>query len=78
MSQDRTVPMANQIASFFAAYPHAQAVEGTYDHIKKFWDPRMRAKLAEKVAAGGEGLSEIALEAAKKFPPPGADKRAAG
>ena len=28
----------------------------------------MRKKLAEKVAAGGEGLSEIALEAARKFP----------
>lgn len=68
MSQDSIVRMANQIATFFATYPRAQAVEGTYDHIKKFWDPRMRKKLAEKVAAGGDGLSEIALEAARKFP----------
>lgn len=68
MSQDSIVRMANQIATFFATYPHAQAVDGTYDHIKKFWDPRMRKKLADKVAAGGDGLSEIALEAARKFP----------
>jgi len=67
MSQDSIVRMANQIATFFAIYPRPQAVEGTYDHIKKFWDPRMRKKLAEKVAAGGDGLSEIALEAARKF-----------
>jgi transposase len=53
MSQDSIVRMANQIATFFATYPRPQAVEGTYDHIKKFWDPRMRKKLAEKVAAGG-------------------------
>ncbi len=69
MSRETIVRMANQIASFFAAYPHGQAVEGTYDHIKKFWDPRMRAQLAALVAAGGEGLNEIALEAARKFPP---------
>ena len=78
MTPETLVRMANQIASFFAAYPRAQAIEGTYDHIKKFWDPRMRAKLAEKVAAGGEGLGEIALEAARKFPPPAGDTRAAG
>lgn len=69
MSEDTIVRMANQIATFFATYPHAQAVEGTYDHIKKFWDPRMRKQLAMKVAAGGTGLSAIALEAARKFPP---------
>lgn len=68
MSQDSIIRMANQIATFFATYPRAQAVQGTYDHIKSFWDPRMRKKLAEKVAAGGDGLSEIALEAARKFP----------
>ena len=67
MSQDSIVRMANQIASFFASYPHGEAVEGTYDHIKKFWDPRMRAQLSAKVAAGGAGLGEIALEAARRF-----------
>jgi formate dehydrogenase subunit delta len=69
MTEETIVRMANQIAAFFATYPHEQAVEGTYDHIKKFWDPRMRKQLAEKVAAGGNGLSAIALEAARKFPP---------
>lgn len=69
MSQDRIVPMANQIASFFAVYPREQAVEGVYDHIKKFWDPRMRAKLLQRVQEGNKDLNELVIEAAKKLPP---------
>jgi formate dehydrogenase subunit delta len=69
MTQDRIVPMANQIAAFFAAYPREEAVEGVYDHIKKFWDPRMRAKLLERVGAGDKDLHELVLAAAKKLPP---------
>ncbi|MGE4373196.1 MAG: formate dehydrogenase subunit delta [Xanthobacter sp.] len=64
---DKLVYMANQIATAFAQHPHAEAVEETRSHIRKFWDPRMRAKMAEHVAAGGEGLSPVALEAMKEL-----------
>jgi formate dehydrogenase subunit delta len=56
--------MANQIADFYRLKPEEQAVAGTADHIKKFWDPRMRAKMAEHLANGGQGLSPSALKAA--------------
>ena len=58
--------MANQIALFFAAYPQQEAVAGVADHLKKFWEPRMRRQLAEYIAGGGAGLHALVLEAAKQ------------
>lgn len=68
-SADKLVYMANQIATAFAQQKHAEAVDSTRTHIRKFWDPRMRAKIAEHVAAGGEGLSPIAREALEGLAP---------
>ncbi len=68
-TNDRLVYMANQIATFFASQPHAAAVEGTRVHIEKFWDPRMRSKIAEHIDHGGEGLSPIAREALEGLKP---------
>ena len=66
MTIQRLVHMANQVASFFISYGEAEAIKSTADHLKSFWDPRMRreieAHLAEKV---GAGLSHAALEAVK-------------
>ncbi len=67
-TDDRLVYMANQIATFFASQPHAAAVEGTRVHIQKFWDPRMRAKIADVLALPENGLSPIAREALKGLP----------
>lgn len=64
MSKD-IVRMVNQISDFFKAYPHEEAVRETATHLRNFWDPRMRAQLSEYLSAGGDGLSEIALEAAR-------------
>ncbi|MFG1374486.1 formate dehydrogenase subunit delta [Xanthobacter oligotrophicus] len=60
---EKLVYMANQIATAFSAQKHDEAVEATRIHIQKFWDPRMRSKIAEHIAHGGEGLSPIAKEA---------------
>jgi formate dehydrogenase subunit delta len=37
--------MANQIGKFFAAQPHDDAVASIEDHLRKFWDPRMRRSI---------------------------------
>ena len=43
MDIDNLVRMANQIGTFFSAYPdREEAMEGIATHIHKFWDPRMR------------------------------------
>ncbi|MBB6307685.1 formate dehydrogenase subunit delta [Xanthobacter tagetidis] len=67
-TEDKLVYMANQIATAFAQLKHEEAVVQTRTHIAKFWDPRMRAKIAERVAHGGEGLSPIAKEALEGLP----------
>jgi formate dehydrogenase subunit delta len=61
------VHMANQIAHFFAGYPHEVAVAGVADHLQKFWEPRMRRQLFEHIDQGGAGLDALVLEAAGKL-----------
>jgi formate dehydrogenase subunit delta len=56
MSPDKLVYMANQIGKFFAGQGPDEAVVGTATHIRKFWDPRMRAAILAHVEAGGVGL----------------------
>jgi formate dehydrogenase subunit delta len=57
------VHKANQIALFFASYPHEEAVAGVADHLRKFWEPRMLRQIVAFVAAGGPGLHQVAREA---------------
>lgn len=63
------VHMANQIAMFFASYPRDEAVASVTDHLKKFWEPRMRKQIIEYVVHGGPGLHELALEAVRNLQP---------
>ena len=53
----KLVMMANQIGTFFQSQGADLAVSGTADHIRKFWDPRMRKAIFAHVDAGGEGLA---------------------
>jgi len=64
------IHMANQIAQFFASYPHDEAVAGVTDHFKSFWEPRMRKQIEEYVAqTGGTGLHALAVESVKRLAP---------
>jgi formate dehydrogenase subunit delta len=56
MEIEKLVYMANQIGKFFAAQGEEAAVAGIADHMRKFWDPRMRAQVIAHLDAGGEGL----------------------
>ncbi len=56
MSADKLVLMANQIGQFFASQGQDKAVPGILNHLKKFWDPRMRAAIEQHLRSGGEGL----------------------
>src|SRR5882757_8210659 len=56
MSPDRLIYMANQIGWFFRSQGHDKAVPGIADHIKKFWDPRMRKAIFAHLHSGGAGL----------------------
>lgn len=58
------VHMANQIGEFFSAYPDRnEALDGIANHIRKFWEPRMRLKLFESIDQGQTGeLSELVAQ----------------
>lgn len=65
IDMDHLVLMANQIGDFFAPYPPERAREGLRNHLRTYWDPRMRKALLEHVDAGGEGLQGRVIEAAR-------------
>ena len=66
MSPDKLAYMANQIGKFFAHQKHDQAVASIEDHLRKFWDPRMRSDILAHLDAVAldplvrEAITEIA------------------
>jgi formate dehydrogenase subunit delta len=52
----RLVYMANQIGRFFTPQSPATAVAGIENHLRKFWEPRMRARIIAYVENGGGEL----------------------
>jgi formate dehydrogenase subunit delta len=63
MSPDRLIYMANQIGKFFSSQGHDSAVPGIAEHIRKFWDPRMRSAILAHLDKGGEGLDPSVRDA---------------
>jgi len=61
---ERVVAMANQIARNIAVQAEADPAGATAEHIRAFWDRRMKALLAAHLDAGGEDLAPVAREAA--------------
>ncbi len=59
MPPEKLVMMANQIGAFFKAQGEAQAPAAISDHLKKFWEPRMRADIVAHLGAGGAGLDPL-------------------
>lgn len=68
MLPDRLVMMANQIGKFFV-YQGSEdvAVDGIADHIKKFWDPRMRVAAFALLHEDGAGLDPLPRRALEKL-----------
>ena len=64
---EQIVRMANDIGNFFRAEPDRQvALDGVSNHINKFWTRRMRQRLIDYVARGGNELDELPLAAVKQ------------
>jgi formate dehydrogenase subunit delta len=55
-SPDKLIYMANQIGKFFSSQGSDKAVAGIAEHIRKFWDPRMRSAIFAHLDRGGAGL----------------------
>jgi formate dehydrogenase subunit delta len=65
MSPEKLVHMANQIATFFESQPGDDRAERVAQHLSDYWDPRMRAQIAEIVRGRDHGLSPLAQEAVR-------------
>ncbi len=63
MRPDCLVYMANQIGQFFRYQRENEMVPGIADHIKKFWDPRMRDAIFAYIEQGSDGLDPPVKEA---------------
>ena len=71
MDVQNLVKMANQIESFFRSEADPEvAVAGIENHIRRYWEPRMRAAIIAHHAQGGEGLGDLARRAVGKLPLP--------
>lgn len=52
MNIDNLVTMANQIGAYYETLPdRSQAIHDIAEHIRKFWEPRMRRELLAFVDA---------------------------
>ena len=64
MNVDQLVRMANDIGNFFRGETREEdQIAGVANHLRKFWDQRMRRQLVAHLNAGGEGLCEPARSA---------------
>jgi formate dehydrogenase subunit delta len=67
MDEQNLIDMANRIGEFFESMPdHEEALAGIADHIRRFWEPRMRRTLLgalDQPDAGGLQMSAIVKEA---------------
>jgi formate dehydrogenase subunit delta len=64
MHNEILVQMANDIANFFhGADDPGAAPRSVADHLRRYWDPRMRKQIMAYYAEGGAGLSDIARAA---------------
>lgn len=60
------VRLANRIGDFFEAFPdHGEAIDGVAQHLRRFWEPRMRRRLYAYLdgPAAGAGLHALVREA---------------
>ena len=58
---DQLIQMANRIGDFFEALPDRQeGLDGIADHIKKFWEPRMRTAMLDFLAQNPDGRTQDA------------------
>lgn len=66
-TSDTLVRMANDIANFFRAQGEERAITGIANHVRLFWEPRMKKQIFEHIERGGEGLKPLTLKALQKL-----------
>ena len=69
----KLVMMANQIGKFFAPQRNGDPAAAIATHLRKFWDPRMRAAIIAHVdEKGGADLDDPVRQAVRQLKEAGA------
>ena len=63
MNIDHLVKMANEISAFWEGEAGPKAPAEVASHLKRFWEPRMRAEIIAHYRRGAAGLEDVAREA---------------
>jgi len=65
MDLDNLIVMANRIGQFFEAQPDRdEALAGLAEHLKKFWEPRMRTQILAALGTADQAhMHEIVVAA---------------
>ncbi|HEX4209463.1 MAG TPA: formate dehydrogenase subunit delta [Candidatus Binataceae bacterium] len=64
MDRHHLISMANDIGGFFATMPdHEEAVTAMAQHLRNFWEPRMRHEILAYNREGGSDLVPLARDA---------------
>jgi formate dehydrogenase subunit delta len=64
VSLHHLISMANDIGGFFATMPeHDEAVSAMTQHLRNFWEPRMRSEIIAYAQGSGADLIPFAREA---------------
>jgi formate dehydrogenase subunit delta len=68
MNNDNLIRMVNRIGAFFAAMPdREEAMRDLAQHVRRFWEPRMRRQLFEHLEVRhGEGVDELVVNALRR------------
>jgi formate dehydrogenase subunit delta len=73
---DKLIHMANQIGKFWMTQGADKAPAAIAEHIRKFWDPRMRERIIAYLASGGDGLDPPVRDAVMRIDPARTSERA--
>jgi formate dehydrogenase subunit delta len=66
MDKQNLIKMANNIGTFFKSEPDRDiAIAGIEQHLKNFWEPRMRHQIIDYVQQDGSELMDIVAEAVR-------------
>lgn len=61
------VRMANEIAVQFHHRPADEAATSIANHIRKFWDPRMKADLVARLHSDPASMDPLVIAAARQL-----------
>ncbi|MFC0399305.1 formate dehydrogenase subunit delta [Paraburkholderia rhizosphaerae] len=69
MDENNLIDMANRIGDFFESMPdHEEALAGVADHIRRFWEPRMRRQFIIAIDEGrADALTAFTREAVTRY-----------